>query len=287
MKLNLIPQNTIKALFVILLLSTLNAQEKRSMAVLDFDATGVSQSDVKTLSNRVNTMLSQSNKFTVIERGKINQLLSEQSFQLSGVTSNESMVAMGEVLGVELMFAGGIGLIGKTYTIDIRVIEVETGEVIHSASTNVRGEIDDLLLKGLPAVLNDLIAGKTSTNKVIVQTQFLTTTTPTPSNISSTSQNNTDACFQAKIDAKDNIKGYGWMAAGFACGLVGYGASYVVDPKGPPTRYLIGKDAVYVARYTMCYKDAAKEIQKSKALMGCVAYGAYFAATTLLASPTP
>lgn len=56
MKLNLIPQNTIKALFVILLLSTLNAQEKRSMAVLDFDATGVSQSDVKTLSNRVNTI---------------------------------------------------------------------------------------------------------------------------------------------------------------------------------------------------------------------------------------
>lgn len=78
------------------------------------------------------------------------------------------------------------------------------------------------------------------------------------------------ACAQAQIDAKQDVNGMLWLAAGFFLGLLGVGAAYVIEPD-PPAMKLMGKSPEYVAAYTDCYKRAGRDIQVKKAITGCVA----------------
>ena len=53
---------------------------------------------------------------------------------MSGCTSQECVVAVGEVLGVQYMVVGSVDKLGRTYLADIRMVDVETGEVINAVN---------------------------------------------------------------------------------------------------------------------------------------------------------
>ncbi len=119
------------------------AQE--SIAVLNFEGTGISVSEAISLTDRFRTDLVRTNMVTVVERGQMENILKEQDFQLSGCTSEECAVEVGQLLGVTSMVAGTIGKLGSTYIIDIRMIDVESGKITLSLKKDYRGEIDGLL----------------------------------------------------------------------------------------------------------------------------------------------
>lgn len=118
-----------------------------TVAVLDFQKTGsITNDDVQTLSNRFRAMLFQTKAFNVVERQKMKEILKEQEFILSDECStNECAVQVGQLLGVEYMIAGDIGLIGDTYTIDLRMIDVSTGRLVQTHSKDYDGKIAGLL----------------------------------------------------------------------------------------------------------------------------------------------
>lgn len=72
-------------------------------------------------------------------------ILDEQSFQMSGCTEEACAVEVGRLLNVNYIFFGEVGKIGKTYTIDISSINIETGQIEKSYSKSFVGEKDDLL----------------------------------------------------------------------------------------------------------------------------------------------
>jgi len=78
-----------------------------------------------------------------------------------------------------------------------------------------------------------------------------------------------EVCTKAQMDAKTDVNGTLWMGAGFLFGLFGIGAAYLIEPD-PPASRLLGKSPEYVAAYTDCYRDAARDIQVKKATVGCV-----------------
>ena len=139
--------------FFLMLLScsvTIFAQTKKgnnAVAVLEFQKTGaITNDDVLTLTNRFRAMLFQTNTFNVIERQKMREILKEQQFILSDECStNECAVQVGQLLGVEYMIAGDIGHIGDTYTIDLRMIDVSTGQIVQTNSKDYDGKIAGLL----------------------------------------------------------------------------------------------------------------------------------------------
>ncbi|UCD38773.1 MAG: DUF2380 domain-containing protein, partial [Fidelibacterota bacterium] len=120
-----------------------------SIAIIDFEGVGVSQEETRVLTIRVGTYLVQSGKYTVIEREKMERILEEQDFQLTGCTSNECAVQIGQLIGAEQMLAGAFGKIGSLYTIDMRIIDVEKGSILRTASYNVQDSIDKVLTEGL------------------------------------------------------------------------------------------------------------------------------------------
>ena len=120
-----------------------------TLAILDFEGLGISEQEAKVLTNRLGTHMVQLGRYQVIERGQMQQVLAEQDFQLTGCTSDECAVEIGQLLGVQQMLAGSFGKFGSIYTIDMRIIDVATGGILRTTSYDVEGEAGRLLTVGL------------------------------------------------------------------------------------------------------------------------------------------
>ncbi len=128
-----------------------------ALAILDFKGEGVSEQDARVLTNRLGTYLVQSGAYRVIERDEIQQILVEQDFQLTGCTTNECAVKIGQLVNAQQMLAGTFGKLGSTYTIDMRIIDVATGDILRTTSVDSRGEIDLVLSEGLTEAVRRII----------------------------------------------------------------------------------------------------------------------------------
>lgn len=133
-------------IFIILFFSTVAiSQQKMLTAVLELKGEGISDSNARLISSRLRTHLFDSNKFIVVEREKMNELLNEQGFQLSGCTSDECAIEAGKLLGVRYIIAGDVGKIGKLYTISLRLIDVETGRLVRVITEDCKCDIEEFL----------------------------------------------------------------------------------------------------------------------------------------------
>lgn len=146
-----------------LALSTpLHAQKKegrkKRIAVLMFDDRSSSNfrwASYKTVGEGVMEMviteLVKTGNYMVIERSQIDAIIQEQGFQQSGMVSEETAVALGKILGVELAVFGTVTEFGysnnrknvrvpgvnvrvgnnkATVAIDLRIVSVTTGQIL-------------------------------------------------------------------------------------------------------------------------------------------------------------
>ena len=120
---------------------------KPTVAILDFEGRGVSVQEVQTLSERMRTEIGNTNAVRLIERKAVDKIMEEQGFQQSGCTTDECASEVGQLLGVQYMISGAIGLMGKTYTIDAKIFSVETGETVRTKSVSHKGDISGLLIE--------------------------------------------------------------------------------------------------------------------------------------------
>jgi len=128
-----------------------------AIAIVELDALGVARPEAQALSDRLRYELHSSGSFTVIERALMDQILKEQDFQQTGCVSTECIVEVGKILAVENMLGGSISKVGSTYSVSVRLVSVETGEIVGSAQKDFHDEIDYLLTDGMAIVANDLI----------------------------------------------------------------------------------------------------------------------------------
>ena len=128
-----------------------------TIAVLDFDGNGVSQSETRTLTNRLRDELFKTGVYIVLERGKMDDVLKEQGFQQTGCVTSECAVEVGNMLGVQQMVGGSIGKVGNIYTISARIIDVVTGEVLKSAKYDNVNNIETLLTQGMQEIAFKLV----------------------------------------------------------------------------------------------------------------------------------
>ncbi|MCK4579496.1 MAG: DUF2380 domain-containing protein [Candidatus Marinimicrobia bacterium] len=131
--------------------------DRLSLAILDFKGEGVSEQEARILTNRLGTYLVQSGVYRIIEREEIQKILLEQNFQLTGCTTNECAVEIGQLVNAQQMLAGTFGKLGSTYTIDMRIIDVATGDILRTTSVDIRGEIDQVLGAGLTEAVQRII----------------------------------------------------------------------------------------------------------------------------------
>ena len=131
-----------KTIIFLILIFTLPSNifaQTKNVAVLNLDMTGgVPETYQLTLSDRLRQELHNTGEFNVMERYKMEDILTEQAFQITGCVSTECAVEAGKILGVKYVIAGSAGKVGKTYTTNIRMIDVETSEIIKSCESKSR-----------------------------------------------------------------------------------------------------------------------------------------------------
>jgi high-affinity Fe2+/Pb2+ permease len=152
-----------KYLLIILFSSNiLLSQSQTTIAVLDLESLGIDPSETSVLSNRLRSLLVNLGDYKVIERSRMEEILNEQGLQQSGCTSDECVVEVGKLLGVQKMLAGSFGKFGNVYTLELRIIDVQTGKIESSTNYDYRGEIENLLVKGVETALRTLLSLPTS-----------------------------------------------------------------------------------------------------------------------------
>ena len=119
--------------------------DKIPVAILDLEGRGISALEAATLTDRLRSEMVTVGAFVVVERGQMEMLLEEQGFQQTGCTSAECAVEVGKLLGVQKMITGSIGKLGKLYTVDARMFDVQTGEIERVSKREHRGGIEGLI----------------------------------------------------------------------------------------------------------------------------------------------
>lgn len=156
------------------------AQERNeyTIAVLDLNADGISESEARTLSANLRGQVIEivsseafreatGVQYTVIERSQMDKIFEQFDIQNIGCTDLSCAVEFGKMLSTERIIIGSIGLVGKTYSIQARIVDVESSKIIAVSSYVFTGQRDNLLTTGIPTVANELMYGKKKKSRKI------------------------------------------------------------------------------------------------------------------------
>ena len=147
-------------------IAVLNCQT--TMAVLSFDAKCVSEIETNTLNDRLNEEIYKTGIFILIERNQIESIIVEQGFQQSGCTTSECAVEVGGLLGAQKIITGSVGKIGTLFTINLKIIDINTATIEKNITYDYQGSIEDFVIVGINQAANNLLYGSTfSTNSFI------------------------------------------------------------------------------------------------------------------------
>ena len=122
-------------------------QQKESLliGVLDLDPIGVQQDEARAISERLRLYVGRQDVFDVIERNRMEEIMEELGFQLSGAcATDECVVQVGKILGARKMIAGSVSKVGNLYSLQIRIIDIETSRIEEQVFKDVTG-IEDVL----------------------------------------------------------------------------------------------------------------------------------------------
>lgn len=166
---------------IVSVLVSVSAYAGEKVAVLDFKSIIASEDLGIAVAEILRTELVGLGDYTVIERGMLEQIVEEQSLQLSGAIDSETAVEIGKLAGAKLVVTGSIVKTGSVYTINARFIDVETG--VAKIGQNIRGQGEDEI-SNMVHQLALIITGKTTvTEEVITVTEAMEptpTAVPTP-----------------------------------------------------------------------------------------------------------
>ena len=152
-------------IFIMLTSFVVEGNDKVAVAVNDLKAISISRSENAIISERVRSELINTGKYRVMERSQMDMILQEQGFQQSGACSDAScLVEVGQMLAVNQIITGSVGLIGDMYTITLKSVDVETGEIVSTATLDYHGDISGLLSEGVGRVVRKLSNGRVSDN---------------------------------------------------------------------------------------------------------------------------
>jgi len=148
-----------------------------TIAVLDLNAQGISKSEADYLSEymrgQITRLVSSAEyrnrtgiDYTVVERSQMDKIFEQFEIQNIGCVDISCAIEFGKMLSVERIVIGSIGLIGQTYSISTRIIDVESSRTISVADYSYQGAIDELLKSGVPNIVNELMYGQKKKSRI-------------------------------------------------------------------------------------------------------------------------
>jgi len=110
------------------------------IAVLYFDNCSITDREAldpfrKGLADTLISSLARSKDLQVVERTRMEALLTELGLQQSGAVTSDTVRKAGKILGVEALLTGSYTAVGTMLRIDARLVDVETSRVLAAEET--------------------------------------------------------------------------------------------------------------------------------------------------------
>jgi hypothetical protein len=135
-----------KFITILCLWSSLLSQDgKLAVSILDFTGEDVSDKLLRACYQKLETSLIESNQYTVIAKNQREEILKEMKFQNSGVCDEECAVEIGQLVGAEYLMLGDIIGFADLYQINIKIVNIEKGDVVEKVTKEIQGNLSDLL----------------------------------------------------------------------------------------------------------------------------------------------
>jgi TolB-like protein len=109
---------------------------KTKIVVIKFDSLATELSEY--IMEELNGVLIQQRKLTVIDRANLELIAKEMNFQLSGSVSDESMLALGRMLGAQYIAVGSLEDANSAYRYRLYATNVESSSREAAVMLNVR-----------------------------------------------------------------------------------------------------------------------------------------------------
>lgn len=269
------------------------ANLKKRVAVVEFeDAARYGNNIGNGLSDMLVTALVESDKFIVIERNELDQVMKEQGLGMSGAVTPQSAAKVGQLLGVELIITGSVSEFGtkenkiggalsnlsgfnlgvSTETarsvVDIRLVNTSTGEII--AAKKAEGEessksLDNVGVSGInfrnSSTWDKTILGKAARQSVEKCVEVIT-------------ESMADIPWQGKV-IKANSDGTLFMKPGSAAGVTPGMTFWVYRPGeeliDPDTGISLGSEEMKIGKI-----EVVSDVAGGKACKAIVKSGSNF-----------
>jgi len=112
---------------------------KKTIAVVDFEVIkGYEQEAGKVSLEELTSALIDSGQFIVLERSKLKSIMNEIELSLSGMTKETRDKVAGQLLIADLILAGTFAETGDEWNINLRLINVRTGQAVAAITTKTR-----------------------------------------------------------------------------------------------------------------------------------------------------
>lgn len=117
-----------------------------SVAVVEFSGDQTVSSDqLKFMTGKFVSELIQTQRFTVLDRGKMDYILREQGFQQSGAcNTSECKVQMGQLLGMDYLISGSLVRFGREYGFRLEYVNVGSGQIEQTVELSQKGELEEV-----------------------------------------------------------------------------------------------------------------------------------------------
>ena len=121
-------------------ISSANVDEINGLAVLELLAIGVSETESKAFSEMLRSGISQvmsenrnlKIKYKLIERSQMDRIFDQFEMQATGCTDISCAVDFGKMLSVGKIIIGSVSLVGQTYIVITRIVDVESSTILRS-----------------------------------------------------------------------------------------------------------------------------------------------------------
>lgn len=138
------------------IVQSLDQDNKSTIAVIPFsDLHGKTNDFGIFLSEELTTRLFRTNRFQVVERQLLNEVVNEQKLNVSGLIDDNTAASVGRLLGLEAIVAGTITDLGSSIKVNTRLISTNTGTVFAVASVLIFKDSAISALLNRPCLLND------------------------------------------------------------------------------------------------------------------------------------
>jgi TolB-like protein len=127
-----------------------------TIAVMDFGGLNVTKEDAASLTDRFRFELMKTKKFDVMERNEMNLILQEQEFQKTDCVDQSCAVEAGKLIAVKKMIAGTVSKVGGIYSVNAKLLDVQTGRVDQNVNEDCDCPVEKVLTETMQRIAHKL-----------------------------------------------------------------------------------------------------------------------------------